>query len=170
MYCYLKNYESMQTSFLLNHSQEMLSIWQHILNHVKLEVSEWSLWIIFLGFKQDYFFQSLYSGIDIEYRLLILDILLEFFEDECKTNLSDLCFNECAIPPTSQVPTKILPNDCLIYLANQFKVEIENFLHIPNLENAEMFEDNIRLACKLSALLRKVTSIEGCIEVIQREW
>lgn len=173
LYSCLKNSESMQSLILMNHSKEMAPVWKHILDHIRLEISEWSLWAIFLGLKRDNFFEMLYIGVGQEDRLLILDIASEFVEGEHKDGdkviLTKLNFPEDYLT-LSQSSNGTLPNDCVKFIMNLFKSEITSFLQLAQSGNIETLnEDMIRLICKLSSLLLKISSMDIFRKVIQQE-
>ena len=160
---------------LANSSPQIFHIWQHLLNHVKLEISEWSLWIIFLGLTKERFFEMLFANISSQSRLLLLDIVFEYIENEYKNSNSNVAFSNMNFPEDYQsindlTNRKILPNDCISFMVDLVKCEIYSFLSLASLGNTQTCEeDTIRLLCKLCSLLLKLTLIEDCRQVIQQD-
>lgn len=155
----------------------MVSVWKQILDHVKLEVSEWSLWTIFLALKKDGFLKTIYveQSITNEYRLLLLDILQEFVESENKVGCIDSSstlntpegFQAC-----NQVSGDTLPIDCLHFLIALTTSEIDSFLSLASscsTETETFDESQIQHLCKLCSLLLKFASFEQYHKIIQQE-
>ena len=141
----------------------MTSVWKHILNHVKFEISEWSLWIIFLGLQKNNFFEFLYNNVDSNHQLLLLDIISQFLEEEPQIGNRVKSFEDYQIRSQSHNHVTI-PNDCVRYIINLFKNEIML------LELAKMnSEDKICIICKLNSLLVKISSIDYFREIVQQD-
>ncbi|KPL99169.1 ataxin-10-like protein [Sarcoptes scabiei] len=63
---------------------DKLDFWLLLFNLVISEISEWALWIIFIALKKKTFTRKLFSKLTVNYRLILIDILQEFVEDEAK--------------------------------------------------------------------------------------
>lgn len=172
-YCCFKNSEKVGNIILnLNNPSQMVYVWKQILDHVKLEISEWSLWTIFLALKKDGFLKTIYveQNITSEYRLLLLDILQEFVESENKVG----CIDSSSILNTPEgfkasnhVSGDTLPIDCLQFLITLTTSEIDSFLSLASSCSTETFEEGqIEHLCKLCSLLLKLASFEHYRKII----
>lgn len=144
LHCVLKGTYFIQdfSSKLWGSSPEILLLWNHILNHIKLEFSEWSLWAINLRLKHDDgFFKTLYSASEIESRLILLDILFEMkIDDDVKCSSNN-----------------IFSTKCVEFLIDIYQDEIGMFINAASFGTIESYcTHNKFLVCKLSSLLLKV--------------
>lgn len=139
-------------------------VWNDLLDHIASEISEWSLWILFLALKRPKFIPVLYTNTSNSNRLLLIDICLEFIDDcyrkysESSPDKLDLKLPEDC-DSINQLPD-VFPEDYLTFFRQLFKTEIDFILQNDFGNIVVENKQRVRLTCKLSHLILKLSSME----------
>src|SRR5699024_12748690 len=83
LYSCLKIDDQLQKKIFTRQTERVADLWIPLLDHVMLEISEWSLWIYFVGLKIDGFFDFVFSNVSFRRQMLIVDIISAMVDVEC---------------------------------------------------------------------------------------
>uniref|UniRef100_A0A834R3E2 Ataxin-10 n=1 Tax=Sarcoptes scabiei TaxID=52283 RepID=A0A834R3E2_SARSC len=146
---------------------DKLDFWLLLFNLVISEISEWALWIIFIALKKKTFTRKLFSKLTVNYRLILIDILQEFVEDEAK-NANVKEWNMKNLDYDSQY--ECFDRDIIVFLSEFFKQNISDYLQQKTFHsNKECNQEEIHLVCKICEFLLKSCSFEFCHKIIKSD-
>lgn len=165
LYNCLNNNDTLQKQIFVDRSQNLIELWQCLLKHVEMELSEWSLWILFMGLKMPYYLEHLFSSIPNKEKLILVDICCELIDNELKTssqteNIKQESFDLNHIKEFNDLKTEIFPKDSLQFLYKNFVAELQDILKKGIDTSVELDRNQVQLTCKSSSLILKISSIE----------
>lgn len=144
------------------------NFWNPLFDHVEIELSEWSLWIFFLALKHEEFVKNLYCIISSKRRMILLDICMEFVDDECKKQKEiptikniepDDCINlyDCQLCP--------LPEEFVKFINQLFHHQIREYF---NKSNFDSNSEDLIVFSKISSFLLKIIAFKSYENILKK--